>query len=58
MNKAEIAGVVRAFLAAGASWAIAKDWLPIGSEEAQGLVVAVTTMLMAGWSIKAKRKAV
>lgn len=57
MTKAEFAGVIRAFLTAGFSWAAAKGWLALDTEAAQGLVAALTTLAVAGWSVKAKRAA-
>lgn len=58
MNKEEFAGVARAFIAAAAAWASGRGWFTEIDPETRGLVVAaLTTLAVAGWSVRAKRAA-
>ena len=56
MTKEELAGVVRAIAAAGFGIAAAKGWLPgIDDATKELLVATISTVLVAIWSVKAKR---
>lgn len=56
MTKEELAGVVRAFASAAIAFAAGKGWLTGLDPVAQGaLAGAVATVVIAAWSVKAKR---
>lgn len=56
MTKQELAGIARAIAAAGLGIIAAKGWLPgIDDTTKELLVAAISTALVAIWSVKAKR---
>lgn len=55
MTKEEIAGIVRALVAAGVAVAVSKGWIVGDDATVEALVVALSTIGVAFWSVKAKR---
>lgn len=53
MNKVEVYGIVRTILAAVAGFAVSQGY--VDSETAMTVAGAVTTIVVAVWSVKAKR---
>ena len=55
MTKEEIAGIVRALVAAGVAVAVSKGWLVGDDVTIEALTVGLSTLGVAIWSVKAKR---
>lgn len=55
MNAEQVMGIVRAVVAAVGGWAVGQGWLD--NETAVTVGGAVTTIVVAAWSVWAKREA-